>query len=415
MTAQAQAICREFARRFPSSAAADGGMPLRLSAAKAFPVLQGAAADAKESFLEAAEELERQGVLGLSWKRFRGGEELSGLTLLDPRALFTLLALPYPPDEADAARSAARDAALAMDGQDACGSSRAFLLWAAERLKPSDTTCGPGADQGSAGLEQALSELGRLLSILPSYMRNGQLYGTTARALSISLFDDSKRLERVLDVLAPLLSRAKKAGVDTPDLSALQRNYPHTLLSGRLEFIMDDGGRIANDAGAVLGFALSGASRVDKIGPISRAPSENGCRLLTVENLETFYALAESQLDKGFEAVLYAGGHPNRVVQLLAAAFSRSGFSITHAGDLDPDGILILQELSDCAGTHVLPLRMDGATFDAYLEHARMLDGPSLKRLDLVRADSLAVPGIAELVQRIRASGRGVEQEIISY
>lgn len=415
MTAAARAICRELAIRFPTSAAAEGGMPLRLSVARSFPDLASALPDVKESFLEAAEELERQGLLSLSWKRFRGGEELSGLTLLDPRGLFALLGLAYPPDEAAAARVAALDAARAMKGQESLGISSAFLMWAADSLRVADTICGGDGNLSPVSLVDAVSDLGRLLSALPSKMKNGTLHGTTVRALSIALFADSKRLERVLERLAPLISRARKAGVETHDLSALQRSYPQTLVSGRLEFVMECGDRIANEAGAVLGFTLYGANRVARIDSMRRENRMSGPRLLTVENLETFYALAESQLERGFDAVLYAGGHPNRVVQLLASSFARSGFSINHAGDLDPDGILILQELSDFSGTQVLPFRMDAATFDDYLAHARKLDAQSMKRLDLVRADTRAVLGIAELVDRIKATGKGVEQEIVSY
>lgn len=415
MTEAANSICKELAERFPASAASDGGLAMRLSVAKSFPCWVSAAPDVKESFLEAAEELQRLGIVGLSWKRFRGGDELSAIKLLNPRGLYTLLGLVYPPDELAAACDAARDAASALEDSESFLASRTFLLWASENMKPGDTQSSRDGAISPVGLPSAVSDLGRLLAVLPAHTRNGLLSGTTARALSIRLFADSKRLERILELLAPLCARAKKAGLVMPDLSVLQRNYPQTLVSGRLEFVLATGERIANEAGTVVGFTLSGASSMSVIAALARKAAESGPRLLTVENLETFYALSESQLDRGFDAVMYSGGHPNRVVQLLAAAFARSGFSIVHAGDLDPDGILIVQELSDAASVPVVPLRMDAATFDEYCEHGRQLDDQSIRRLDLVRSDTLAISGIADLVQRMRTTGKGVEQEIISY
>lgn len=415
MTDAARGICRELARRYPSSAAARGGTPLRLSVDRAFPSLASSPPDARESFLDAAEFLEARGLVSLSWKRFRQGDELSGITLLDPPALFALLEQAFPPDEMEQARAAALDAARRLERRPEHEGSRSYLLWLADNLRPTDTVA-EGRDGAVAqALSPMVADFGRLLGALPAVTRNGALCGTTLRALSIELFSDSKRIEALVRDITPLLGRARRAGVAVPDLSALDRTYPETLVSGPLAFVLDNGDCISNPAGVPLGVPLGTAGRIQSIGLLADQGGGSQPRLLTVENLETFYALASRQDPSLSDAIMYCGGHPNRAVRFLLAACARSGFSLAHAGDLDPDGILILQELSDCAGARVGPLRMDAATFDAHVGHARSLDGPALKRASAIRADTRALPGIAGLLDRILSTGKGVEQEIISY
>jgi hypothetical protein len=100
---------------------------------------------------------------------------------------------------------------------------------------------------------------------------------------------------------------------------------------------------------------------------------------------------------------------------------AKNSFRFFHAGDLDPDGILILQEIMSIvsvacnAEVPVCPVCMDAATFDRYSIHARTLEQTMLRRLSLITDTTRALPGIGGLVTRIAESGRGVEQEIIDY
>jgi hypothetical protein len=94
---------------------------------------------------------------------------------------------------------------------------------------------------------------------------------------------------------------------------------------------------------------------------------------------------------------------------------AESGFAFSHAGDLDPDGILILQELGDIAGKPVQPLRMEKAVFDQYLPCGRKLEPSMLKRTKLISQKTRAIPGMEDLICRIEETGMGVEQEIINY
>jgi hypothetical protein len=134
--------------------------------------------------------------------------------------------------------------------------------------------------------------------------------------------------------------------------------------------------------------------------------------VLTVENKETFYALAGTPPVR-YDAVLYAGGHPNRAVRALVGVLAASGFAFYHAGDLDIDGILILQELAAMAGKPVTPVRMDSATFEQYRCYGRCLDASMLRRASLISGETRNLAGIGELIDLITETGLGVEQEII--
>ncbi len=410
MTESALSICRELARRYPTSAAASGGAPLRLPVARAFPILTRAKPDAKESFLEASEYLEAEGLVTLTWKRFLEGDELVSITLTNPRALFARLGRVCPSDEAEAARDAARR--VARESRPNC---RALFSWLAESIRPSDTMTRSEGIRDATRLSETVGDLARLFEEMPSHTRDGMLCGVTLRALSIRLFSDSKRIEALLRDAAPLLARARRADVPVPDLGPLERTYPETLVSGPIAFGLDDGSTMTNPSGLPLGIPLLTAGCILGVGLVQHAADRGVRRLLTIENLETFYALAADRYMALADAFLYTGGHPNRAVQLVLAAFARSGFSLFHAGDLDPDGILILQELSDFAGSMILPLKMDASTFDEHAAHARELDSSSLSRTAIIRDDTRAIPGIEELLQRILSSGKGVEQEIIEY
>ena len=139
--------------------------------------------------------------------------------------------------------------------------------------------------------------------------------------------------------------------------------------------------------------------------------------VLGIENKETFYALADTFAPafSSFSLHVYVGGHPNRAVQSLFSLLARSGWQLFHTGDLDPDGILILQELSDAAGTPVTPWMMDCTVFDDYFEQGRILDADMHTRALRVRDDTRSRNGLGELLDRITSTGIGIEQEIISY
>ncbi|GHV44147.1 hypothetical protein AGMMS49546_27670 [Spirochaetia bacterium] len=416
-------IINVFMERYPASAAAKiipqpGSPPdnencsaenrvLRIPAAKVFPHFDKASPDEKESFLDAAESLEAQQLLSLVWVRHRKGELLSALICPDMEKLYRLTGRASPKTAAQAAQEAAREAALNAAG--------AFFSFLAKDISASDAARGITAEsiQDMALLFRALAKPVNL----------------TLRALSVSLYNDSKKLEALINSYKAVFARAERQGIAFPDLSFLDRAIPETYLAGKFCILFKDPGSVPllNAAGAIINLPLVTIQKIDNIEPwipetsketpppsIVPAPS-----VLLIENKETFFTLAASP--HNYNCLLYAGGHPNRAVRALAGLLAKSGFAFYHAGDLDPDGILILQELqgiidnAGTAGQTLMPVCMDAPTFERYLKHGKKLAPSMLRRISLITDKTRALPGMAELIKKIETTGKGIEQEIIDY
>ncbi|MDR3166940.1 MAG: DUF2220 family protein [Treponema sp.] len=447
-------IIDAFIERYPSSAAAapdTAARLLRLRPDRIFPGIDRALPDDKESFLEAAESLEGRGLLNLIWTRHRKGEVLSSLACRDPELLYELAGKPSPKTIAEKVRAAARCLALEAGPEEAT-----LFSFLAEKVTPLDAAGGidvtaamdlahlirflfngdkphrgkprPGpspdldADRGPARQENPLK---RKIQSMPD--NGSRLPGITTRALSTALYGDSKRLEALTALFNPLLARARRQGIVFPDFSFLDRSYPETFIAGKIALDFGEnsaptgagsagkgenaGARetpLVNAGGSILGLPLETILKLRRIRPLTGEAT-----LLTIENKETFFALSEFL--PGYSCFLYTGGHPNRAVRALVSLLAESGFRFSHAGDLDPDGILILQELSEIAGKPIRPLRMDAATFDRYLEYGRKLEPSTVKRTALINEETRSIPGMAKLIRRIEERETGVEQEIIDY
>jgi hypothetical protein len=443
MTLWEERIAAFFAERFPRSAAAEslaekpldnaggagddpfqenvsGGRLFRLTAEQLFPDFETSPPEEKESFLEAVEALERQGLVRIRWAPRRKREILASLIFPDPDAFFAAMGKPSPAALAAEARYTANCLAAAGAGLMQTGDAltvppaymELFVFFAAS-IKPVDAVRGIDA--------AAVRDLAKLTAFLAdgdgSAMDSGAAGGLTARALSIALYADSKRLEHVLSLFARLLGAAENAGLSLPEFSFLDRSFPETMLAGKLRFFFreEDGAEnrpMENTAGVIIGLPLASITRIRKITPLGETGAACHPKVLTVENKETFYALAGTPPAR-YDAVLYAGGHPNRAVRTLVGVLAASGFAFYHAGDLDIDGILILQELAVMAGKPVTPVRMNRETFEQYRCYGRRLDASMLRRASLISAETRTLAGIGDLIDLIEETGLGIEQEII--
>jgi len=275
-----------------------------------------------------------------------------------------------------------------------------------------------GQDEIGLGIdEQTMEDFAGLLEFL---LNPAEVEKLTTRALSILLYRDSKRLENILTICGPLLSRAQK-NIAVPDLAFLERSFPETLIAGKVFFIFKDIYKrqaFFNYDAYILGFPLETVDMLEGIGYMSR---KNDYYVLTIENKETFYALAHpqksaaSELLSRFDCFLYVGGYSNRATAAIIKLLASSDFTFYHAGDLDPDGILILQHIREMAERPVTPLRMDAATFDQYQPWARPLTKPMLGQIKKIRGETRLIPELAGLLKRIEETGMGIEQEIIDY
>lgn len=372
-----------FAERYPASAQRRGGKPLRLRRWRQLLPDAFSSAASRLSFLEAAERLERSGILRLLWEKRRVGDELAAAELIDPRALYLRLGRPSPDDEAALLAARAREL-----------SGTALFAFIADKADTLPGVLSPrDLDDAAAFFAFDRTEAARL----------------PIRALSVRLYRDSKRLESLLRRLKPISALAVREGVIRSPAFP-RRSYPEASIAGAVELEFEDGSSWSLAPGPV-SLSAAAAQRLRKVRAAGASAGDGPLRALSVENKETFYAFAADPL--GFDAVVYCGGRPNRAVKALLRALAGSGAAMFHSGDLDADGIAILAEVAAHCGAR--PFGMDAAVFDRYLPYARAL-GPSLvARLGSLDDAARALPGIEELIVRIRETARGVEQEVIDY
>jgi hypothetical protein len=159
--------------------------------------------------------------------------------------------------------------------------------------------------------------------------------------------------------------------------------------------------------GQILALPLETVESITAIKPAADA----AVSVLSVENKETFCFLAHRMKDFSLSAVVCSSGHPNPAVTGLLRLFAATGGHIGHYGDLDPDGILILQEISAAVAAPVVPRFMTIDIFRKYVKFGYRLDKTQSARLALI--DPRALDSVRTLAREIGQTGMGVEQEII--
>jgi len=398
MTQLARRILEVFAESYPTSAHYQGGRKLRKAGWEGvFPRI-ASDVEEKSDFLDAVEELVTAGILSARWKRFREGDELEALYLENPDALFEALGIPSP-------EAIARAMIAVLDGPAWSNQPLADL---AAYLRPRLQAGHPVAIRDARELE----DLARLFSLSPE-----EAAASPLRALSARLYADTKRLEQLLRI-ADRLARAIGSRAVSKRLG-LARSYPEAGLAlwGRIVF---EGGAAAWECrGEILSLPLSTVKRIRSVQ--FAAPGESTDALpksptvLSIENKETFHVLAGREghpsFPGGLAALVYTAGHPNEAVVALLRRCIEAGARLLHYGDLDPDGILILQEIEEATGTAVTPWLMTVALHRRYFRFGYRLDRTQVARL--VRAQKHSSGDLHDLAAAIADTGIGVEQEVI--
>jgi len=427
MTGWGKKIIDEFVKHYFDSASETGEdrSVLRVRSSLLFPNFDKSKPDEKEAYLEAAELLQKKGIIKLNWEKRGRGERLKTLSCDNFEKLFEEAGKLYPKTEAEKIRAMLGEKVdilkkstpkpvlmfgkLEKDASQA-QSTIAFLEYLSLHFSPREI--GQGLDM------RVMEDFVKLLEFCCAHERYEK---ATTRAISIFLYNDSKRLENLLALCSPLFSRAPK-NVLVPDLSFLERSYPEILIAGKIFFEFKESIKqqhFFNHDGHIFGFPLETVEMInDGIGYMG---GEKKHYVLTIENKETFYALARpqkrstSEVLSKFDCFLYTGGYLNRAVSKMIKLLAGSKFIFYHAGDLDPDGILILQQIQELTGETVTPFRMDAATFDKYQKWARPLTKPMLRQIEKISEEIKAIPELAGLLRRIEETSMGVEQEIIDY
>ena len=415
MNAWEKKIVNAFIDHYFASAgeSGEGRSTLRIHSSVLFPGFDKVATDEKLSYLEAAESLERKGLVKLNWEKRGKGERLKTISCENFEKLFEETGSPYPKTEAEKIRAMLCEKVieLKVSSQEITGTSNEKITGLLEFLS---LNFGP-REIGQGICKQAMEDFIRLMEFL---LEPSRLEKITTRALSILLYHNSKRLENLLALFTPLLFRAQKT-IPVPDFSFLERSYPEIMFSGKIIIEFKNSKiPLVNTEGHLLGLPLETIEEIVSIRLITEKKEKT---VLTIENKETFYALGTPQksvLYKNlarYDCFLYIGGYSNRAAALLIKTLAASDFSFYHAGDLDPDGVLILQHIKNIAERPVTPVRMDAETFKHYQPWARSLTKPMLRQIKKIREETIAIPELADLLHCIEETGLGVEQEIIDY
>ena len=401
---------------FKSSSETEDRNCLRLRTTALFSNFNTAHHDEKVSYLEAAESLEQKGIVKLRWEKRSKGESLGTISCENFEALFETAGRPYPKTEAQNIKTmlSAKSDALRKT-QPSCEQTEkliSLLDFFSDNFSPREI--GQGLNL------QVMEEIIRLLE----YSHNNKMENITIRALSILLYNDSKHLEYLLSLCSPLFTRAQKA-LFFQIINFPERSYPETMIAGKIVFeFKNTSAPMVNAEGIILNLPLESAQKIVFIKPVTEKLSKT---VLTIENKETFYALG-GNLQKNnlccdlliYDCFLYVGGYPNRAAAALIKVLAASGFCFHHAGDLDPDGVLIMQHIQEIAGSvnpeiKITPLKMDSSTFDRYSSWARPLSKQTLSQIEKINEKTKTIAGITELLQRITETSAGIEQEIIDY
>ena len=378
-----EAILRVFAEAYPNSAQYRGGRRLRKGNwQRVFPSMERSV-DHKNAFLAAVETLDREGLVSVQWQKYRKGDSVKALYLEDPEGLYRRLGIPSP--------------------QQAAVNMRAYL----SKYTPITVQDGQAARRlmeiMEAGTSLPVTEQSVLEDILTLFSLDREEAGRYAlRALSTRLYNDSKRLETILRPADEISGMVLGYSI-TRELG-LARRYPETTLAGNIILEFTDGRRWEL-AGHAVTMPLA---TVRDVGRVLNGSGYVLHNVLSVENKETFYVLEGAM--PGFECFVYTGGRPSEADRVLLALLAGQQAKVFHAGDLDPAGLQIFEDIDEICEGGVHPFRMDMATYTKYSQY-----GYTLKGTELMKLASIKNIKVADLAGAIREKGVGVEQEIIDY
>ena len=369
-----------FTDSYPKSAQFRGGQKLRKANwEKVFPGIEKSL-EKKNMFLAAIEHLTDLKIISARWKRFREGDILEALYLENPSLLYSTLCINSPELEREIQLKLLNDFNPTEEWK------IQFKNYIANKLDNMDII----PVSNSSELEQILS----LLSINQEHSSKIPL-----RALSVQLFNNSKRLESIL----PKLDRLSAAVCDFKfsEKYKLERLFPETTISGQFNIIFKDD-RIWTVKGDIITLPAKTLAQIKNIEFKDKNPE-----VLSIENKESFYTIPINT-DK-FSAFIYCSGHLNDADKMLFKILANNT-KIFHAGDLDPDGLLIFGEIDSIVNEELTPFFMDVGIYEEYSRYGYLLEKQSLKRLDAVKNKKLF-----DLVSIMRDKKVGIEQEIIDY
>ena len=386
---------------------------------KSFPEYFDASSGAYNVLHEQLADLEQKGLIKLYWRDNSPGHILEKVSLVSERADDACKYI----DRKSRAEKEARIIEIcrkyvgvqAKRGNTA-GSKSAeiaadFAKWAAGRIRRGESVKQFVDIDDPDGFER----LCRMVEAITTNENDVYL-----RQFSVTLFNDSKIAEKMLDRAASVIIKFgesnehslenktddEKARADEiPEKYGVYRNPVWIYMKGHADIRIAGGSvelsSLSNGAGVSL-------RDLDMLEP--------GCALkpdciLTVENLTSYYQ--QDVIVEGMNAmVIYLGGYAGSwrrdFLRRLHAAYPEAKFM--HSGDIDCGGFRIWKSMCEGTGIAIEPYRMDLSTFEKYRKHGKALSAHDIRRLGEMREDQFFADR-KELFERMLETGLKLEQE----
>lgn len=231
------------------------------------------------------------------------------------------------------------------------------------------------------------------------------------RILSIRLFNDSKRLETLLDAILLVLRR------HDPDASLYGKDMNALLLAHHVaqvpEHILVAGPLILQTKDACLDIAPFKPSVAISAATLHNATSITCAarQVITIENATSFSEFAAIG-PKGTLLVFTSGfASPATLTLLQALERAHPYLKFFHWGDIDVGGLRILEHLRRHIAP-ISPLGMDTTIFNEYLAFGQTLTKEEISTLRKLR-DHASIEDCVSLIEMMISTGKKLEQEAI--
>lgn len=369
---------------------------------------------------EQLQELERQGLVTLQWKK--GNSEILRKVLLctDEEALsrsYALLGRTPRREQEQKLLQICEAFALrvqeeqARDGKERGALSR-FLSALISQLSQGKKVAKAYADPEDPG------ELRRLLVLMDGILAHAGRPECFVREFSIETFHDSKVAERELSRAARVIRDFARPEEGLSDLDTWEllseygicKNPSLLMMKGHGAFTLQ-GQRIELDA-IPGGMALTNEAVPGLVWEREKDP----CTVLTIENLTSFHRFPCEKVCGRPVLVLYLGGYANRIRRSLLMKIHEAcpQALYLHFGDLDAGGFRIWRHLCRTTGISFLPYLMDARTLETYADQGRALSENDKKALaQMLKDPDYALSSVQAAIRRILELDTKVEQECI--
>ena len=245
----------------------------------------------------------------------------------------------------------------------------------------------------------------KLRDVLLALEKIGQLNKETyVRNFSEAVFHDSKHFHSISGIIRSILSDLTDQPVEKKQILEyynLLENPTYLYLKGGWILEFPDSCIRVTDLPGGIGLTSDGLSAIRSVLLEPRT-------VITVENLTTYHDIPSDD-----RAVLYLGGFPNsaRASFLRMVYASKPDAVYLHYGDLDPYGLLILENLKQKTGIPFAASGMDLATLQACFQagHYRPLTAEDRKVMQ-----SPMLCAYREIFAFMQANNCKAEQESLS-